>query len=152
MWSPSQWFSASFARKSRTAVFQESLSGFMSNALTSGISWQNTHFSILTVARFLWTQSIILGFHFILVASITVTWASSFSGLRFKLEIPYSPEKLSKLARKYLFCFQQKVFRVLFFLILFSCGMYLFQVCWKRSQNGYIFLFLYYQVAYNCSN
>ena len=91
------------------------LAGFMSNALTSGISWQNTHFSILTVARFLWTQSIILGFHFILVPSITVTWSSSFSGLRFKLEIPYSPEKLSKLARKYLFCFQQKVFRVFIF-------------------------------------
>ena len=41
---------------------------------------------LLTVVTFLRTRSIKMGFWFILVASIIVTWPSLFSGHRFKLE------------------------------------------------------------------
>ena len=78
---------------SRAVVFQEGLAlPFKWNALTSGISWQNSYsnlvgiFTVLAVAPFLRTQSIMLGFFFILVASIVATWASLFSGHKFKLE------------------------------------------------------------------
>ena len=74
-------------------------------------------------------------------ASIVVIWPSSFSGHRFKLE----SEKLFKLQRENTcYVFSKKPSEVLFFLILFSAGIYLFKVWLKGSQNGYIyFLFLF---------
>ena len=77
----------------------------------------------------------------ILVASIVVIWPSSFSGHRFKLE----SEKLFKLRRENTcYVFSKKSSELLFFLILFSDGIYLFKVWLKGSQNGYIlFLFLF---------
>ena len=74
-------------------------------------------------------------------AFIVVIWPSSFSGHRFKLE----SEKLCKLQRENTcYVFSKKPSEVLFFLILFSAGIYLFKVWLKGSQNGYIFfLFIF---------
>ena len=88
-----------------------------------------------------------LGFWFILVASIVVTWPSLFSGYRFKLEAEYlsfifSKETFQTLARNYLFCVHQKVFRDFIYLILFSPGIYLFKFWLKRSKRVYFFIFL----------
>ena len=59
--------------------------------------------------------------------------------------LPYSPKKLTKLWRgNTCFVFNKKSSELLFFLILFSAGIYLFKVWLKGSQNGYIFfLFLF---------
>ena len=76
-------------------------------------------FTVLAVPPCLRTQSVMLGFWSILVASIVVTWPSSFSEHRFKLEpsILCSIFFKETLSWKYFFCVQQKVFRA----FIFSC-------------------------------
>ena len=89
-----------------------------------------------------------------------VTWASWFSGHRFKLEAKdfifhNSPEKFSKFGpEKTCFVFSKKSSEFLLWLILFSVGIYLLKVWLKHSQNRKFFFFFYSQVAYtyNCSN
>ena len=67
--------------------------------------------------------------------------------------LSYSPDKSCKFRpENTCFVFSKKSSEILFFLILFSAGIYLLKVCLKRSQNGNIFFFFYSQVAYNCSN
>ena len=88
-----------------------------------------------------------------------VTLTSRFSGHSFKLEgspgfyPPYFPEKFSKFRPEntLVFCVQQEVFGFLFFLILFSAGIYLQKDWLKRSQNGTTRnskLFLRYENSY----
>ena len=80
-------------------------------------------FTFFTVAAFLGTPSIILDFCYVLVASNTVIWATWFGAHRFKLEVEdfISPvavflrESFQTLARKFLLCVPQKVFRVYIF-------------------------------------
>ena len=89
-------FSSEYSEIFKNTYFEKHLQATTSvnsrAAATSGISWQHTFqfswylFALLTVAPFLRTQSIMMGFWFILVTSIIVTWPSSFSGHRFKLE------------------------------------------------------------------
>ena len=109
-------------------------------------------FALLTVAPFLRTQSIMMGFWFILVTSIIVTWPSSFSGHRFKLEskdfiFHILQRNFSNFGMKILVRCSAKSPEFLFFLILLSSGIYWFKVWLKSSQNGYIFFFFYTQVA-----
>ena len=76
----------------RPAVFQESLAlpfkrlNFSNFVVTHAFQSGWHLFAFLTVALFLKTQSVMLGFWFILVASIVVTWPSSFSRHMFKME------------------------------------------------------------------
>ena len=88
-----------------------------------------------------------------------VTLTSRFSGHSFKLEaqdfiLHISQRSFPNFGLKILLCFvfSKKSSEFLFFLILFSAGIYLLKACLKHSQNGNIFFFLYSQVAYNCSN
>ena len=54
--------------------------------------------------------------------------------------LPYIPDKFSKFRpEKTYFVFSEKSSEFLFFLILFSAGIYLLKVWLKGSQNGYIF-------------
>ena len=105
----------------------------------------------LQVAVFLRTQSIMLGFYFILVASITVTWATSFGGLRFKLE---AEDTIFYIFQRTLPNFRMKI------LVLCSakslCSFYFSLFCfhplytcskfgWKYFKNGYISFFYWCQ-------
>ena len=83
-----------------------------------------------------------LGFWFILVASIVVTWPS-LSNWKPSIYLSYSPKKHSKLWREITcFVFIKKSSEILFYLILFSPGIYLFKFWLKRSKRVYFFIFL----------
>ena len=101
---------------------------FKWNAFTAGISWQQMHsklvgcwhlFTFFAGAPFLCTQSVKLGFCFILIASNTVIWASLFGARRFKHfifhVILFSRETFQTLAWKFLLCVPQKIFGVYIF-------------------------------------
>ena len=118
-------------------------------------------FIMFTVTLFWWTQSIMLGLGFILVAFITITLASSCKGKQVQIRsrefyLPYSPEKLSKFGMKMLaLCSAKSLWNFyvsLFCSIIMWYYVLLFKVWLRRSQNGYIFFFFYSQVVCNCSN
>ena len=87
-----------------------------------------------------------MGFWFNWVASMVVTWPSLFIGHRFKLE---SEDFTFHILQRNFSGFGEKILvrcsaELLFFLILFSAGVYLLKVWLKCSQNRYIFfLFLF---------
>ena len=82
---------------------------------------------------FLTTQSIMLGFWFILLASIFVTWASWFSGHRFKLE-----------AENFIFHILQINFP--------NFGVKISVLCSARSLRSFYFSLFCFQLVYTCSN
>ena len=94
-------------------------------------------FTVLIVALFLRTQSrflrtLMLGFCFILVASIAVIWPSSFSGYRFKLE-----------AEDFIFHILQRNFPNFDVKILVSCS--------TKSLRSFYFSLFRSQLVYTCS-
>ena len=97
---------------SRMAIFQESLAlSFKQNALTSGIC------NLGKLVQQTQVQTGSQGFN-----------------------LPYSPERFSKFqAENTCFVFSKSL-EFLFFLILFSAGLYLLKVWLKHSQNGNIIL------------
>ena len=120
-------------------------------------------FFFFTNAPILCTQSDMLGFYFILFASITVTWTSLFDADRFKLEtkdfcLPCCnvlKKKFPNFGEEILASHSAKGFwgSCSLFCFLFSCGICLFNICLKRSQDECIyFLFFCSQGAHNCSN
>ena len=141
----------------RAAVFQRVLLHLL-NKMPSGISWQYmilfyllnkmpkllefrgntriliqvTFFALLTVAPFLRTQSIMMDFWFILVASIIVTWPSLFSGHRFKLE-----------SEDFVFHILQRNFSNFGIKILVRCSV--------RSLQSFYFSLFCSQLVYTCS-
>ena len=136
---------------SRAVVFQESLASpfkwkalnFWNFVATRILIWL-VSFVILTVAPFLWIYYARLLVHhgrFHRLAGTGSDWKP-------RIYLPYSPDKFSKFRRdSTCFVFSKKFSEFLFFLMLFSAGIYLFRVRLKRSQNGYIFFFFYSQVA-----
>ena len=118
-------------------------------------------FIFFTVATFLSTPTVMLDFCFILVASNTVIWASSFAHTGSNVShrilfsmFSYSPGKLSKLWHgNSCFAFCKKFWGFIFFLIFFLCSTQFFKSQLKHTQDAYIlFVFFYFQVACNCSN
>ena len=86
-----------------------------------------------------------MGFWFILVASIVATWSSSYSVHRFE---PESEDFIFHILQRNFSNFGMRVLvmwssEFLFLLVLFSAGIYLFKVWLKGSKIGYIYIYIY---------
>ena len=138
------------------AVFQERLAlSFKWNALTSETSWQHTHSNPVGIFSHFWQLHHPWELNLLWWVSGSswslpslqlgrVHLADTDSNWDPRICLIYSPRKLFKLRRENTcYMFRKRSSELLFFLILFSAGIYLFKVWLKSSQSRYFFLFLF---------